>query len=100
MRLERRLRVSRGIVGPELVDQGLARDDLVRVQQEKHEDAALAGAAEVQGPTVKPDLERSEDPEIEPRRQAATVHDRGGLVSRLSVVVIGLKPLVGSVLGA
>ena len=46
---------------PELVDQPFARDDLVRVQGEDRQEAALTPSAEVDPATVHPELERAKD---------------------------------------
>ena len=49
---------------PELVEQPVARDDLVRVQEQEREQRPLARPAERQRPTAVGDLKRSKDPEL------------------------------------
>jgi len=51
---------------PELVDEPVAGDDLVGVQQQGGEQGALLRAAEPQDPAFFPDLERPEDPKLHP----------------------------------
>jgi hypothetical protein len=57
----------RGVVAPELLDEPLARDDLVRVQDKKGEQRALLRAAERQRALRLCGLERPEDLEVETR---------------------------------
>ena len=52
-------------VAPEFVDQPVARDDLVRVQQEDHEEGALLRPTDRDDSAVLPDLERPEKPELQ-----------------------------------
>ena len=54
-------------VGPELLDQSLARDGLVRVQQQKAEERALARTTDREWPLSPDDLKRPEDAELEIR---------------------------------
>jgi len=65
------LECSRGRVGrravPELVDQAVAGDDAVRVQEQKPEEAALLRAPEWDLAPVLDGLERAEDPELDAR---------------------------------
>jgi hypothetical protein len=49
---------------PQLVDQPVARHDLIRVQQENRQHGALLAARERKLPPVVADLERAEDAEI------------------------------------
>ena len=49
---------------PELVDEPVAGDDLVGVQQQEGEQGALLRAAELQDPAFFTDLERPEDAEL------------------------------------
>ena len=62
--LQGSLRGLRRPVAPERVDQPLARQDLVRVQQEDGEERARL-AAQGEGPSVGHDLEWPEDLEVE-----------------------------------
>ena len=52
------------LVRPELVDELFARDDLVRVDEEQGEDAALLAPADVEHALPVDDLERAEDPKV------------------------------------
>ena len=52
---------------PERVDQAIARDDAVRVQEEKREQRALLRAAKAEQPAALDDLQRTEDPELDAR---------------------------------
>jgi hypothetical protein len=52
---------------PELVDQAVAGDDPVRVQEQKPEQAALLRAPERNLAPVLDGLERAEDPELDAR---------------------------------
>ncbi len=52
------------LLAPELVDQALTRDGLVRVQEQKAEEAALLGACDLEAVAVVLDLEGAEDPEV------------------------------------
>ena len=51
---------------PEAIDEPLARDELVPVQQQEGEQGALPGAAEGHGAPAARHLERAENPELEP----------------------------------
>ena len=62
------------LLAPERVDQALAPDDLVRVQQQQGEQGALARAADGQYRTVALDLERPEQAELEPRPPVPGTH--------------------------
>ncbi len=64
--LERRPGGLREVRHPELVDEPVAGDDLVGVQQQGGEQGALLRAAEPQDPAFFPDLERPEDPKLHP----------------------------------
>ena len=57
-------RARRRVGGPELVDDLVDRDDLVRAQQEQGEQGALLMPPERKAFTSVLDLERSENPEI------------------------------------
>jgi len=63
--LERRRRVLRRRIPPELVREPVARDRLARVQQQDREEAALLRSAEAQRSPPIPDLERPEQQEFE-----------------------------------
>ena len=71
---------GRGIVGrivpPQLLDQAVARDDRARLEQQQGEDASLLDAAQAKLPLALPDLERTEDAEVEACRQRPTVPRR------------------------
>jgi hypothetical protein len=62
--LERVPRGRRRAIAPELVDQALARDHSVRVEQEDCQERALFRAADRDLAAVLDDLERAEDPEL------------------------------------
>ena len=62
---------------PELVDQRLAGDDLVRAQEEKREQRPLLASAEGDEPAVADDLERTEDSELQPPRTLTPALPRG-----------------------
>src|SRR5262249_23046135 len=53
---------------PELVDQPVDRDGLVSVQEEDGEQRALLGAADTNLASLRPDLDRAEDPKLHVRR--------------------------------
>ena len=53
-------RRARRPLGPQLVDQPVARDDLVRVEQENREQSTLLRTADRDDPPALPDLERPE----------------------------------------
>jgi hypothetical protein len=65
--LERVAHARGRLLAPERVDQALAPDDLVHVQQQEGEQGALARAADGQYRAVALDLERPEQAELEPR---------------------------------
>ena len=50
---------------PEVLDQAIARDDLVGVQEEQREQPPLLGGAERDRTTLVDDLERPEDAELQ-----------------------------------
>ena len=52
------------LLPPELVDQPLTRDGLVRVQKQQGKEAALLRAGDLEAAAVVLDLERSKDPEL------------------------------------
>jgi hypothetical protein len=61
---------------PQALDEAIARDDLVRVEEEDREGRPLLGSAERDQLVAVDDLERSQDPEVHdqpPRRQVATL---------------------------
>src|SRR6266536_4789025 len=62
--VERRRRGLRRLFAPELLDQPVAGDDLVRVQQQEREERASLLSTELQGSTVIPHLEWAEQPEL------------------------------------
>jgi hypothetical protein len=57
-------RRRRRIALPELVDQAIARDDLVRVQEQHRQQLSLTRAPQRYLPNSRADLERTEDPVI------------------------------------
>ena len=62
--LERLDRLVRALTGPQLVDQAVARDDLVRVQEQHSEKRSLSGAAQGEWRVAVGRLERPEDVEV------------------------------------
>ena len=54
----------RGLLRPQLLDQPARRDDLVRVEQEQREQAALPLPAQLQDAISLQHLERPENPEL------------------------------------
>ena len=62
--LDGRGRGLRWCAAPDLVDQAIARDGLVGVEQQEGEQRALLRAPELQHPALHLDLERSEDAEF------------------------------------
>jgi hypothetical protein len=65
VRLQRHPGVLRWRLAPELVDEPIARDELVRPEQKDRENSSLLRAAEVEGVLAFPDLERPQDAEVE-----------------------------------
>ncbi len=63
-RLERAGVRLRGLVRPQLLDQPARRDDLVRVEQEQREQAALPLPGHLQGAVSVQHLERPQNPEL------------------------------------
>jgi hypothetical protein len=63
------LRVRRGVVAPELVDEPVARERLATMQDEQRENAALPRSAECENPLAFDHLERTENAEVERARQ-------------------------------
>ncbi len=63
--LERGRRRPRRVLAPQLVDQPLRRDGLVRAQEQQRQDRALVPPAQRDGRSVVEHLERAEDPELE-----------------------------------
>ncbi|MGH3134980.1 MAG: hypothetical protein ACRDPV_00625 [Gaiellaceae bacterium] len=78
--MKRSRRCLRRMLVPELVDEPVARDDLVRMNDQDTEQRALTGAAQGDLPAVPPRLQRPENPELE-RAVRAVV--RGANVPRL-----------------
>ena len=68
----------RRIVTPQTVDQAVARDDLVRVQEQQREHGSLPLTARAEDGSAALHLQRPEDPELERLavRQAAIIADR------------------------
>lgn len=52
-------------VAPDLIDQPVGRDDLIRVQEEQRENSPLLRAAERERSPIRSDLERAQDVEFE-----------------------------------
>jgi hypothetical protein len=71
--LEGGLGISGRVVAPELVDEAVARDRLGRVKHEDRENASLLDPAESDLALAVEHFERSEDAEVERRRQVANV---------------------------
>ena len=60
------LRRARGWAGaPELIDEPIARDDLIGVQEQEGEQRALLRRPQRHRPALVPDLKRTEQPELE-----------------------------------
>ena len=59
--------VAGGRLAPEVVDERVLRHDLVRPQEQRGQQRALLGAAEVEPPAVLHDLEWAEDPKLHRR---------------------------------
>ena len=62
MNVERRLRGVGRRPAPEFVDQAVTGDDLVRVEEQNHQQRALLRAAERKRAAVLEHFERTEDP--------------------------------------
>ena len=62
------------LVAPELVDQTIARQDVVCVHEEQRKQRALLGARERQQPLPVMDLERTQDPVLHRRLLQADVY--------------------------
>ena len=71
--LERPDRLLAPVTGPELIDQPVARDDLVGMQQEHAEQCPLLGTAQRNGPAAFDRLDRSEDVEVHRSSPAANL---------------------------
>jgi hypothetical protein len=63
--VQRRRGGLRWLLAPELLDQPVAGDDLVRVQQEESEKGAALPSAELEGSAAIPNLEWAEQPELQ-----------------------------------
>ena len=63
--------VAGGLLAPERVDHAVARDDLVRAQEQQREHRTLLPAAERERLSLGRHLERPENPELESRIHAA-----------------------------
>src|SRR5262245_21378046 len=61
----------RRFVGPELVDQAIGRDDLIRMEQHQSEHGALLAAADVEHALAFEHLERPQDPKVHHALRAA-----------------------------
>ena len=60
------LRRARGRAGtPELIDEPIARDDLIGIQEKEGKQRALLRSPQLHRPALVPDLKRTEQPEIE-----------------------------------
>ena len=70
--LERVARRRRRVLGPQLLDQAVAGDDPVGLQQQDRQQRALLRAAEREPAPVRADLERTEDAEVDATRRPAT----------------------------
>ena len=66
-------RRRRRVLGPQLLDQAIAGDDPVGLQQQDRQQRALLRAAEREPVPVRADLERTEDAEVDASRGPATL---------------------------
>ena len=72
---------------PDLIDELVGRDELVRVHQEDRQHGALLDAAERQRPVVLEHLERAKEPEVHGRLEVVAEVERGvGAASALGFV--------------
>ena len=62
------LRTRRGVLPPQPVDKDIAGHRLVRAEDENREQRPLLLAADIEDMTVNADLDRPEEPVIDPRR--------------------------------
>ena len=65
-------RARRGLARPELVDQPIGGDDLVRVEKQERKERALLAVAQHDRLAMLDDLERSEQPELRHSADATT----------------------------
>ena len=61
-------RRRRRLLAPELVDQAIGRDDLIRVEDQDDEQRSALRAAELERPPVGDGLQRPEDAEVQTYR--------------------------------
>jgi hypothetical protein len=66
-------RRRRRVLGPQLLDQAIARDDPVGLQQQDRQQRALLRAAEREPVPVRANLERTEDAEVDASRGPASL---------------------------
>jgi hypothetical protein len=71
--LERGLRIRRGLIAPQLVDQAIARHRLAQVQEQNREDAPLLRPTEREPLLAVVDLERPEQAVVEQACQSRKV---------------------------
>jgi hypothetical protein len=76
---------------PKPLDQAIARDDFVRVQQQQRQDGSLLAAAHIENALLVEHLERSQDPKVHrlraPPAEANTEASRSG-----SRALTGMQP--------
>ncbi len=72
-----------GTIAPDVVDQAVARDDLVRMQDEQRQERALLRPAQRRDAAVVFDLERAEDPELHARVLAEKLTPFSGFLAFL-----------------
>jgi hypothetical protein len=65
-------RRCRRVLGPQLLDQAIAGDDPVGLQQQDRQQRALLRSTEREPVPVRADLERTEDAEVDVSRGRAT----------------------------
>jgi hypothetical protein len=65
-------RRRRRVLGPQLLDEAVAGDDPVSLQQQDRQQRALLRSTEREPVPVRADLERTEDSEVDASRGAAT----------------------------
>jgi hypothetical protein len=75
--LDRRLRLTRRAITPQLIDQPIRGNHPIRIDQEQRKHSPLLGTPERQPPLAVPDLERTEDPILELRQSAERTTESG-----------------------
>ena len=82
-RLNALRRARRRLLVPELVDDPIDRDNLVRVQQEKREQGALLTPPERQLAIAVAHLERTEDPKVQFQAPVRSLEPNTGISRRI-----------------